>query len=114
MTRMQDINILLLSYNKYFPEESLYYIRQHLEATDEEKRQLFFSIEFKDPMMALILSLICGSLGGDRFYIGDITLGVLKLLTCGGFGVWTIVDYFLIMKATKKKNFEKLSAYIIN
>lgn len=111
---MQDINYLLMSYNKYFPEEKLYYIRQKLEAMDEEKSQFIFSMEFKDPMMALILSLVGGGLGIDRFYIGDTTLGVLKLLTCGGLGVWALIDLFLIMKATKEKNFEKLSAFLIS
>ena len=59
-----------------------------------------------------ILSLLVGSLGIDRFYIGDTGLGIAKLLTCGGCGIWTIVDYFLIMKRTKEKNFEKLMSLI--
>ena len=52
----------------------------------------------------LILSILIGGLGVDRFYIGDTGLGIFKLLTCGGFGVWTIVDWFLIMGATREKN----------
>ena len=48
----------------------------------------------------------------DSFYIGDTGLGIAKLLTCGGCGIWTIVDYFLIMKRTKEKNFEKLMSLI--
>lgn len=57
--------------------------------------------------MALILSIVAGGLGIDRFYIGDTDLGIAKLLTCGGCGIWMIIDYFLIMKVTKKKNLEK-------
>ena len=66
----------------------------------------------KDPVTTLILSLLVGGLGIDRFYIGDTGLGIAKLLTCGGCGIWTIVDYFLIMKRTKEKNFEKLMSLI--
>jgi hypothetical protein len=33
-------------------------------------------------------------------------MGVGKLLTCGGLGVWAIVDWFLIQGATKEKNME--------
>jgi hypothetical protein len=39
-------------------------------------------------------------------------LGVAKLLTCGGLGIWTIVDWFLIMERTKEVNFEKLRQMI--
>jgi TM2 domain-containing membrane protein YozV len=46
--------------------------------------------------------------GIDRFYVGDTTMGVLKLLTCGGMGIWTVIDWFLIMDAAKQKNAEKL------
>jgi TM2 domain-containing membrane protein YozV len=56
----------------------------------------------------LIISILGGHFGIDRFIIGDMGLGVAKLLTCGGLGIWTIVDWFLIMERTKEVNFEKL------
>jgi TM2 domain-containing membrane protein YozV len=65
-------------------------------------------MQFKDPTMMLIVSLLGGSFGIDRFIIGDTGLGIGKLLTCGGFGIWTIVDWFLIMGATREKNMEKI------
>ena len=36
--------------------------------------------------------------------LGDTGLGVGKLLTCGGLGIWTIIDWFMIMPATREKN----------
>ena len=56
----------------------------------------------------LIVSVIAGSLGIDRFMIGDTGLGIGKLLTCGGLGVWTIIDWFMIQGATREKNMQKL------
>ena len=47
-------------------------------------------------LVAPILSLLVGTLGIDRFYLGHIGLGVLKLVTCGGMGIWAIVDLILI------------------
>jgi TM2 domain-containing membrane protein YozV len=45
----------------------------------------------------------------DRFYIGDIGLGIGKLLTLGGLGIWAIVDWFLIRDAAEVKNVDIIS-----
>ena len=107
-TTMNDkINMLLMTYSKYFPDESMMMIQDRFEAMDESKTSMLYTLGLEDPTMALILSIVAGGLGIDRFYIGDTGLGIAKLLTCGGCGIWTIIDYFLIMKVTKEKNLEK-------
>ncbi len=62
--------------------------------------------------MMLVISLFGGSLGIDRFMLGQVGLGIGKLLTCGGCGIWSIVDWFLIMDATRQSNDQKLFAVI--
>lgn len=46
----------------------------------------------KSKTTALILSILVGGLGVDRFYLGYTGLGVLKLLTGGCFGILYIID----------------------
>ena len=52
-------------------------------------------------VLALVMSIIFGQLGVDRFIMGHVSSGILKLITFGGFGIWCIVD--IISIATKYK-----------
>lgn len=105
-----DLNLLLSTYGKYFPEERFADVKTILESMSEDKQAALAMAGFKDPTITLIISLLGGGLGIDRFYIGDTGLGVAKLLTCGGLGIWSIIDWFLIMGAVREKNFQKLLA----
>ncbi len=79
---------------------------------DESKWIMIQSLQLKDTQTSLLISIFLGAYGIDRFYIGDTGIGVGKLLTCGGLGIWTIVDWFMIQKATRQKNFEKIQQFL--
>ena len=51
----------------------------------------------KSKTTAIILSILLGELGVDRFYLGYTGLGILKLITAGGFGIWWLIDLILII-----------------
>ncbi len=108
----EQVNLFLAIRGKYFEPEHLPYIREQLLATDESKVQALNYLEFQDPTLLLIVSIIGGALGLDRFLLGDTTMGVLKLITGGGCGIWAIVDLFLIMGLTRKKNFFILDQFL--
>lgn len=46
---------------------------------------------------AILLSFFFGALGVDRFYLGYTGLGLAKLFTFGGFGIWALIDFILIV-----------------
>jgi TM2 domain-containing membrane protein YozV len=50
----------------------------------------------KSKTTALILSILLGGIGVDRFYLGYVGLGIVKLITGGGFGIWWLIDIILI------------------
>lgn len=98
----------ILANAKYFAADKIPFIKERLESLPKEKEVLLSALELKDPFMMLIISWFAGPLGLDRFLIGDTTVGILKLVTLGGCGIWAFVDLFLIMNATKEANFNKL------
>jgi len=104
----QKVDMFIMANGKFFESHQVAQIRERLIQMDDSKWSMVQTLQFKDPTTSLIISLIGGSLGIDRFMIGDTGLGVGKLLTCGGLGIWAIIDWFLIMGATREKNMAKL------
>ena len=104
----QKVDMFITANAKFFESHLIPQIHEMLMRMDDSKLIMLQSISFKDPTTMLIISLLGGSLGIDRFMIGDTGLGVGKLLTCGGLGIWSIVDWFLIMGRTRELNFQKL------
>lgn len=50
----------------------------------------------RDWLATLLFAILLGKFGVDRFYTGSIGLGIFKLLTCGGLGVWWLIDIILL------------------
>lgn len=105
----QKVDMFIMTNGKSFPEESLPIIHDRLTSLDDSKWSQLSMLQFKSTLTAIILSVLVGYLGIDRFYLGHVGLGIAKLITCGGLGIWTIVDWFLIMDAAKSENYKKLT-----
>lgn len=109
----QKVDMFLMANAKHFEGHQINAIRERLLQLDDSRWVAIQSLNLKDPTTSLIVSLLGGNLGIDRFIIGDTGLGVAKLLTCGGLGIWSIVDWFMIMGRTREKNFERMQAVMI-
>lgn len=109
---VQKVDMFIMSNAKFFESHHLNAIRERLIAIDDSKWPMISTVQLKDPTTSLIISLLAGGFGIDRFMIGDTGMGIGKLLTCGGLGIWAIVDWFMIQTATKEKNMQKLQPFL--
>ncbi len=110
-----DVDTFLMMNGKYLPENQLPMIRERLLCLDSNKATALKMLQFKDPNTALMLGIIVplfGISGTDRLFIGDTGIGIAKMLTCGGCGIWGLIDLFLITDATREKNLELLMMYL--
>ncbi|HJA86162.1 MAG TPA: TM2 domain-containing protein [Candidatus Bacteroides avicola] len=108
----QKVDAFIMANGKYFHDYQISAVREFLLAADDSKWPMIQALQFKDPTITLIISIIGGSLGIDRFFLGDMGLGVIKLITCGGAGIWTIVDWFLVMGVARDRNMQKLQTML--
>lgn len=65
-------------------------------------------MNFRNPSTFQLISVFLGSLGVDRFYLGDIKKGILKYFSFGGFGIWWIKDIFSAKNRCRAYNCQKL------
>ncbi|MCI6154950.1 MAG: TM2 domain-containing protein [Bacteroidales bacterium] len=106
----QTINNFLLINAKYFDVRMLPEVKQLLQNADERLAPNILAIDFKDPTTMLLFSIFLGAYGVDRFILGDVGMGILKLLTGGLCGVLYIIDAINIQQKTKDFNLNALRA----
>lgn len=106
MTKEQIDQLIAVNADKIAPEY-LETIRERLKEADETSAQAVFA-SLKGTTVMFLIAFFLGSYGIDRFMLGDTGLGVAKLLTCGGCGIWTIIDWFTVGGRTRKYNAEKI------
>src|SRR5699024_11357321 len=66
----------------------------------------------KSCLATWLLSWLLGVLGADHFYLGKIGTGILKLITLGGLGLWSLIDLIItLVGAQKDKHGLRLQGY---
>ncbi|HEL1619761.1 TPA: TM2 domain-containing protein [Streptococcus suis] len=125
---MNYLQQYIVSKSSYLPSDKLLLIQRELEDLDEGALNALMMVELRQPLIALMLAIFFGEFGVDRFYIGNKELGFAKLIAFGisfvtlfiliglllfmGLYLWKFIDCFLIMKACKEANYQRLMAQI--
>ncbi len=105
----EKVNQMLMMHSNKLPAESIAMIRDALLRSNVDDLTLVTMCnQLKDPNVSLVLSIVLGYFGVDRFYLGDVGMGIGKLITCGGCYIWWLIDIFLIMNRTRQRNMETL------
>ena len=109
---MDTNSIMMMLQDKLPKDASTLTLRDKLDKMSDAKRDEFAKAvsmqKLKSPVIGLILGLCFGYLGVDRFYKGDIGLGIVKLITLGGFFIWALIDLFLVYKGIKQDYLHKV------
>ncbi len=100
------IDIFIGQHSSFFMPQDLMLIRSKLEEISDEQFYILQSIEFRDPTTILIIALL---LGWERFWLDDAGLGVLKILTGYGCGIWWLIDVLSAKKRAQQYNYKKFA-----
>ncbi|MBQ8546660.1 MAG: TM2 domain-containing protein [Clostridia bacterium] len=127
------VQVALEKYGKRIPADSVSSFKKHLKDADNDCMDEFMFLKTKSPITALLLSIFLGGIGVDRFYLGDKSIGVAKIvlpfvaslisfipvigwliggLASLGIGIWKFVDIFLVFRDAKRYNYHTLSGYL--
>lgn len=103
-----QINNVIAAIGSNVKSQDIVKIQQALQNAPESAAQAVAGVSLKNPTTTLLLSIFLGAVGGDRFYLGQTGLGIAKALTCGGIGIWGLIDLFITMGKAKDINLGKI------
>ena len=99
----------LSQYTDKIPSNKTMLLKNKLEQADENTVSNLAMVKLHNPIVVLLISIFLGALGIDRFMIGDVGLGICKLLFGWiTFGIWPLIDIFCSYKKAKEKNLQSL------
>ena len=102
--KQELIQSFVMQHGECFDQLQLQEIQKQLEEVPDEKATMMLGGSYQKPTVILIIA-IC--LGWERFFLDDIGLGIAKVLTAYGCGIWWLIDIFSAKKRAYEFNFKK-------
>ena len=107
----EKIDQFMMANAKFFPPMMVGQIKDKLATLGEDKETMLISTDWKNPTVGFLFAIFLGGFGADRFWLGDTGLAVVKLITCGAGGIWSLIDLFTVGKRTREYNYKKFMTY---
>lgn len=98
------VDLFIASNSDKFEAPALLSVRDTLEKMTDDQFMAISATEYRNPTVILLIAIF---LGWERFWLDDVGMGVLKILTCYGLGIWWLVDLFTAIDRAKRYNFRK-------
>jgi TM2 domain-containing membrane protein YozV len=100
------VQAFLLKNGECFEMRVLQDIQNKLSEIDDSKSALMMGLSLQKPTVILIIAIV---LGWERFFLDDIGMGIVKIVTCYGCGIWWLVDIFTAQRRTYEYNYNKFN-----
>ena len=111
--REETVRQIVAAVSDKLPQEKLVLLKNKLAEAPDSVADEILCTPLHNAVTVIVLSVFLGGLGVDRFVIGDVGLGVAKLLLGWiTFGIWPLIDIFFCYKKAKEKNFNKLMSIL--
>ena len=95
-----------MRYGECFDTMMVLDVQNKVSELDDSKFGVLMTMNLQKPTVMLLIAIL---LGWERFFLDDIALGVIKVLTCYGLGIWWLVDIFTATQRTYRHNYEKFN-----
>ena len=89
-----------------FKQTDLMMIKEKLEKLEDDKFSLIQGLNFQKPDTIFLIAIL---LGWERFWLNDVALGIIKVITFYGCLVWWLVDIFSAKERTYKYNLQQIN-----
>lgn len=105
------IDLFLAVNTEKFKPEVIPSITETLRRMSDDQFIIIQSVQFRSPTTILIIAFL---LGWERFFLDDVGMGILKIVTCYGLGIWWLVDLFSAKSRAQDYNYKKFNTLTAN
>ena len=105
-----QVNFWLSINAECFAPEALQTIKSNLEQMNDNQMMYLQNASFEKPSTILLIAIF---LGWERFWLNDIALGIVKIITAYGCGIWWLADIFTAKKRAQIYNFQQFQKLIM-